>query len=79
VELEEIHTCVDGIDGERVTEAGQLSYLVVEISINLVDLGMLPIQDILWLPKSAQEVLTAAALLLEYLQEAQASRASPWD
>jgi hypothetical protein len=79
VELEEIHTCVDGIDGERVTEAGQLSYLVVEISINLVDLGMLSIQDILWLPKSAQEVLTAAALLLEYLQEAQASRASPWD
>jgi hypothetical protein len=49
------------------------------ISISLVDLGMLPIQDILQLLKSTQEVLTVAGLILEHLREAQASGASPWD
>jgi hypothetical protein len=45
-ELEEIRACVDGIMGERATEAGQLSQLVMGISNALVDLGMLPIWDI---------------------------------
>jgi hypothetical protein len=49
------------------------------ISNALVDLGMLPVQDIPQLPKSAQEVLMAAGLLLERLQEAQASDTGPWD
>jgi hypothetical protein len=43
------------------------------ISSTLVDLGMLPIQDISQLPKSAREVLTVAGLILEHLREAQAS------
>jgi hypothetical protein len=43
------------------------------ISNALVDLGMLPIQDIPQLSKSAHEVLMAAGLLLEGLREARAS------
>jgi hypothetical protein len=54
---------VDEIEGEHVTEAEQLSQLVMEISNALVELGMLPIWDILQLLKSAKEVL-------ERLQEA---------
>jgi hypothetical protein len=53
--------------------------LVVGISNALVELGMLPVQDIPQLPKSAQENLTVASLLLEHLWEVQASDAGPWD
>jgi hypothetical protein len=49
------------------------------ISSTLVDLGMLPIEDIPQLPKSTQEVLTAAGLILEQQREVQAFRAGPWD
>jgi hypothetical protein len=52
VELEEIRARVDEIKGECAAEAGQLSQLVVEISNALVNIGMLPVQDIL--PTSAQ-------------------------
>jgi hypothetical protein len=47
----------------------------MEISNALVDLGLLPIQDIPQLPRLAQEVL--AGVLLESLREAQASGTSP--
>jgi hypothetical protein len=53
--------------------------MVMEISNALVDQGMLLIQDIPQLLKSAQKVLTVASLLLERLREAQASGTSPWD
>jgi hypothetical protein len=43
VELEGNCARVDGIGGERATQAGQLSRLVVEISITLATLGMLPV------------------------------------
>jgi hypothetical protein len=46
VELEEIPTRVDGIEGERAAKAGQLSQLVMEISSALVHIGILPVQDI---------------------------------
>jgi hypothetical protein len=59
--------------------AGRLSQLVMGISNALVDLGMLPVQDIPELPKSAWEVLTVAGLILECLQEAQASGTDPWN
>jgi hypothetical protein len=78
-ELEEMHARVDRIKGEHDAKVRQLSQLVVEISSILVDLGMLPVWHIPQLPKSAQEVLMAAGLLLEHLQEAQASSANPWD
>jgi hypothetical protein len=41
------------IRSERNTKAGQLSWLVVEISNALADLGMLPVQDIPQLSKLA--------------------------
>jgi hypothetical protein len=51
----------------------------MEISNALVDLGMLPIQDIPQLPKLVWEVLSAVGLILEHQQEALASDTSPWD
>jgi hypothetical protein len=78
-ELEGIRACVDGIGGERATEAGQLSRLVMEISNVLADLGMLLVQDIPQLPKLAQEALTVVGLFLERLREVQASDVGPWD
>jgi hypothetical protein len=49
VELDKARASMDRINGKRAAEAERLSQLVVEISNALVDLGMLPIQDI---PKS---------------------------
>jgi hypothetical protein len=60
-----------GSKGEGTTEAKQLSQLVAGTSNTLVDLGMLPVQGIPQLLKSAWEVLMAAGLILEHLREAQ--------
>jgi hypothetical protein len=46
VELDRACARVDRINDERATEAEPLSQPVVEISNTLVDLHMLPIQDI---------------------------------
>jgi hypothetical protein len=35
----------------------------------LINLSLLPIEDIPWLPKTAQEVLPAVTLILKLLQE----------
>jgi hypothetical protein len=51
----------------------------MEIPNALVNLVTMPIQDIPQLPKSVREVLPAAGLILEHLQEAMASDASLWD
>jgi hypothetical protein len=45
----------------------------------LVDLGMLPVQNIPQLLKSAREVLPAFDLILQRLQEELAFGAGPWD
>jgi hypothetical protein len=50
----------------------------MKISDALVDLGMFPIWDIPEHPKSAQNVLMAAGLVLERLLEEHASDASSW-
>jgi hypothetical protein len=70
---------VDKIDGERTTEVGQLLQRVMRISIVLVDLGLLPIQDFPQLLKLAREVMSVVNLVLKCLQEALASSTSPWD
>jgi hypothetical protein len=67
VEEEGLHTCMDEVEGERATEVGQLSQLVTKISNTLVNLGMLPIRDILELLKSAQLVFAVTSLILEHL------------
>jgi hypothetical protein len=64
VELDKACTIADGITDERTTEARQLSQHIMGISNVLVDLGMLPVQDIPQLPKSSREVLPAAVLVL---------------
>jgi hypothetical protein len=49
------------------------------ISNALVDLGKLHVRDIPQFLKLAQEVLTAAGLLREWLREVWASATGPWD
>jgi hypothetical protein len=78
-ELEETPACMDGIKSERGSKAGQLSQLVMGISNTLVNLGMLPVQDILQRLHSAREVLEVVGPILDHLQEARASSADPWD
>jgi hypothetical protein len=78
VELDKAHEHMDRIDGEHATEDEQLSRKVMRISGVVVDLGMLLVQDIPQLLKSAREVLPAVDLILKRLQEALASSASPW-
>jgi hypothetical protein len=45
----------------------------------LIDMGLIPIEDIPQLPKTAQDALSVAALVLKCLQEALDSSVSPWD
>jgi hypothetical protein len=78
VKLEELRESVAGVESERVAEVMQLSWSVMEISDALVDLGMFPIRDIPVQPRSAQDVLTTASLVLERLREEHASCAGPW-
>jgi hypothetical protein len=75
VELEELHERMAEVESERTIEAVQLSRLVMEISDASVDLGIFPIWDIPVHPKSAQDVLTTASLVLERQHE---EHASPW-
>jgi hypothetical protein len=69
VELEELCERVARVESEHATEAMELSWLVREISDNLVDLGVFPIQDIAQCPNSAQDVLMAVGLVSERLRE----------
>jgi hypothetical protein len=73
------HTSVNGIDGEHATEAERLSWQVVRIFSVLVNLGMLPVQDIQQCPKAAQEVLPLVNLILKHLQEVLATSTGLWD
>jgi hypothetical protein len=45
----------------------RLSWVVMEISDALTDLGVFPIWDVPLLSKPAQEVLASASLILEHL------------
>jgi hypothetical protein len=65
--LEVLHACMAVVEDECTVEAVGLSRLVMGISDALVDLGVFPIWDIPQRPKSGQEVLVAAGLILEHL------------
>jgi hypothetical protein len=78
VKLEEICDYVAGVESECATENVQLSCSVMEISDALVDLGVFPIWDIPERPKSAQDVLTVADLILERPREEHATNAGSW-
>jgi hypothetical protein len=75
VELEELRKCLVGVENERAIEVVQLSWSVMEIFDALVDLGMFPIRDIPTQPRSAQDVLMVASLVLEHLRKEHASSA----
>jgi hypothetical protein len=75
--LEELRMHMVGIEDERATEAVGLSRLVMEITDALINVGLFPIRDIPWLPKSTQEVLALTGLILEQLQEERASNVGP--
>jgi hypothetical protein len=79
VELNETHTRVRGIALDRVTEVGRLSRGLIWVAGELIDLGLLPIEDIPQLSKIAQDALLAVALLLKRLQEQLGSSAGQWD
>jgi hypothetical protein len=78
VEMEELHERVAGVENERVVEVVQLSKSVMEIFDSLVGPGLSPIRDIPVYLTLAQDVLTAASLILEHLREEHASGADPW-
>jgi hypothetical protein len=61
------------------SKAGKLAALVVEAPNTLMDLRMLPIWEVPQNPKSTQEALKPASIILERLREAYASSAGPWD
>jgi hypothetical protein len=65
--LEELRLHIVGIEDERDTEVVRLSWVVMEISDALIDLGVFPIWDVPLLSKPAQEVLASASLILEHL------------
>jgi hypothetical protein len=69
---------VAGVQSECTAEAVTLSRSVMGFSDALVDLGMFPIWDILEHPKSAQDVLMVASLVLERLREEHASGTISW-
>jgi hypothetical protein len=54
-ELDKACARADGIDGKHATEAERLSWQVMRISGVLVDLGMLPVQNIPQLLKLARD------------------------
>jgi hypothetical protein len=78
MELEELHERVAEVENEHAAEAMQLSRSVMEISDALIDLGVFLIWDIPAQPRSAQDVLTVASLVLEHLREEHAFAAGPW-
>jgi hypothetical protein len=50
----------------------------MQVTVVLIDQGLLPIEDIPELPKTAREVLPMVVLILKCLQEALASGTGPW-
>jgi hypothetical protein len=78
VELEELRDHVTGVENECAVEAVHLSRSVMEIFDALVDLGVFPTRGIPAQPRPAQDVLTAASLILEHLREQHASDVGPW-
>jgi hypothetical protein len=73
MELDKVRARVDRIADDRAAEAEWLSCQVAQVAGVLTDLGLLPIEDIPQLSKTAQEVLPVVALILKCLQEARDS------
>jgi hypothetical protein len=68
-ELGKLCERIAGTEDDRAVEAKQLSRLIREISDALVDLNVLPIQDIPSRSWSAKDVLAAFSVVLDQLRE----------
>jgi hypothetical protein len=79
MELDESRAWVDGIADDCVVEVGRLSRQLMRVVSVLIDLGLLPIEQITQLSKAAQDVLPAVTFVLKRLQEALNSGTGPWD
>jgi hypothetical protein len=79
MELDESRAWVDGIADDCVVEVGRLSRQLMWVVSVLIDLGLLPIEQITQLSKAAQDVLPAVTFVLKRLQEALNSGTGPWD
>jgi hypothetical protein len=79
VELDKARTSVNRMDDDRAADAERLSWQVVHVASIVVDLGMLPVEDIPQLPKTDEQVLSVVALILKHLQEVLDSGAIPWN
>jgi hypothetical protein len=79
--VDELECGLHPLDGriidDQAAEAERLSRQVAQVADILIDLGLLPIEDIPHLPKIAQEVLPVVALILKRLQEARDPGAGP--
>jgi hypothetical protein len=79
VKLYKARTRANEIASDRVAKAERLSRQLMRVAGVLIDLGLPPIEDIPQLPKTVRDALTVVALVLERLQGALDSGASPWD
>jgi hypothetical protein len=77
-ELDRARASVDWSTDYCAIESEHLSRQVVKVVGILVDLGLLPIEDIPQLLKIAREVLPAVALILTRMQDTLASSIGPW-
>jgi hypothetical protein len=67
VELDKARASVNRTSDDHAVEAERLSRQVVQVASILVDLGLLLVEDIPQLPKTAQRVLLAVTLILKCL------------
>jgi hypothetical protein len=79
VELDKTQAHVYWIADDRAAEVGLLSRRLVWVASVLIDLGLLPIEDIPYVLKTTQDALPMIVLVLKHLQEVLDSGAGPWD
>jgi hypothetical protein len=67
MELIKLWRCLKEVEVECIAMVGRLAILVRDISMVLVDLGMLPIPGIPWDLHAANDILEVASTILEHL------------
>jgi hypothetical protein len=70
---------VHGVADNWAAEAECLSRQLAWVAKVLIDLGLLPIEDMPQLPQMARDALPAVTLVVERLQEVLDFGTGPWD
>jgi hypothetical protein len=70
---------VHGVADNWDAEAERLSRQLAWVAKVLIDLGLLPIEDMPRLPQMARDALPVVTLVVECLQEVLDFGAGPWD